>query len=101
MVPTRAQNERRLSMNLNCGARQCAQHQPQHAARCGWVFDHSRAPIELRRFMVSMRAQESERGLSMNRPFFLVVLLVLGIVATFRASGLGVLVPAYFYPAQG
>ena len=29
------------------------------------------------------------------------VFMLLGIVAAFRASGLGVLVPAYFYPAQG
>ncbi len=29
------------------------------------------------------------------------VFVLLGLVAAFRASGLGVLVPAYFYPAQG
>jgi len=38
------------SAKISNGARLCAQHQPQHSgmsARCGWVFDHSRAPVHM------------------------------------------------------
>jgi hypothetical protein len=38
------------SVNMSNGAQLCAQHQPQQSgmsARCGWVFDHSRAPVHM------------------------------------------------------
>src|SRR5438876_10030117 len=34
----------------------------EHPERCGWVFDHSRAPRDPPRFMVPMHAEKNRKG---------------------------------------
>src|SRR5216117_3833565 len=58
-------NPTALSMNLDIGARLIAAPaaaRREHPERCGWVFDHSRAPRDPPRFMVPIHAKKKRKG---------------------------------------
>ena len=61
-----------LSMNLDIGARLCAQHQPQHAGNIQSAAAGSSTTAALQEIRPGSWSQcmrkKTERGLSMNRP---------------------------------